>query len=107
MDIIEKIILLQKRLNDFVNPDSTANDTYILDESIEERTIKNISFNDYSIIKDTNVVNYDYNFNKSYCNEEGIYGNKILKVKPNEIIMFTAKFINNMKDNKIKNKIDN
>ena len=94
MDIIEKIILLQKRLNDFVNPDSTANDTYILDESIEERTIKDISFNDYSIIKDTNEVNYDYDFNKAYYNEEDIYKKNIHKVKPNEISMFTAKFIN-------------
>ena len=94
MDIIEKIILLQKRLNDFVNPDSTANDTYILDESIEERTIKDMSFNDYSIIKDTDGVNYDYDFNKAYYKEKDIYENKIHKVKANEISMFTAKFIN-------------
>ena len=107
MDIIEKIILLQKRLNDFVNPDSTANDTNSLDESFEERTIKDMSFNDYSIIKETIGVNYSYNFNKAYFNENNMYENKIIKVKPNEINMFTAKFINNMKDKKMKNKIDN
>ena len=107
MDIIEKIILLQKRLNDFVNPDSTANDTNSIDESFEERTIKDMSFNDYSIIKETIGVNYSYNFNKAYFNENDMYENKIIKVKPNEINMFTAKFINNMKDKKMKNKIDN
>ena len=100
MDMIEKIILLQKRINDFLNQDSTANDTNSIDESFEERTIKDMSFNDYSIIKDTIGVNYSYNFNKAYFNENDMYENKIIKVKPNEINMFTAKFINNMKDKK-------
>ena len=107
MNIIEKIILLQKRLHDFKHPSTTVNDTHHLDDSFEDQTIKDVSFNDYSIIKDTIGVNYSYNFNKAYFSEEPLYENKIIKIKPNEINMFTAKFIDSMKIKKYKNKINN
>ncbi len=100
MDIIEKIIILQKQIYDLINRDSTANDSYLNDDSLEEKTIKDMSFNDYSIIKDTIGVNYSNNINKAYFNEEAIYENKIIKIKPNEINMFTAKFLNNIKEKK-------
>ena len=61
-----------------------------------------MSFNDYSIIKYTIGVNYSNNLNKAYFNEEAIYENKIIKIKPNEINMFTAKFLNNIKEKKRK-----
>ncbi len=102
MDIIEKIIILQKQIYDLINRDSTANDSYLNDDSLEEKTIKDMSFNDYSIIKDTIGVNYSNNINKAYFNEEAIYENKIIKIKPNEINMFTAKFLNNIKEKKEK-----
>jgi hypothetical protein len=105
MDFIEKIILLQKQLNDLVKRESTANDSYHIDESFEEKTIKDMSFNDYSIIKDT--IGANYNYNKAFFNEEAIYENKIIKIKPNEINMFTAKFLSNIKEKKKNNITDN
>ena len=107
MNIIEKIIVLQKRLYDFKNPNTTVNGTHHLDDSFEDQTIKDVSFNDYSIIKDTIGVNYSYNFNKAYFSEQPVYENRIINIKPNEINMFTAKFIDSMKIKKYKNKINN
>ena len=104
MDIIEKIFSLKKKLIDYLNPDST-NDTYHIDESFEEKTINDMSLNDYSIFKD-NIdkgvsynYNYNYNFdNKTFFNEKPLYESKIIKIKPNkEINVFSAKFIKNMK----------
>ena len=105
MDFIEKIILLQKQLYDLMKRESTANDSYHIDESFEEKTIKDMSFNDYSILKDT--IGANYNYNKAFFNEEAIYENKIIKIKPNEINMFTAKFLSNIKEKKKNNRTDN
>ena len=86
MNLIGKIILMHKKMNDFLNPDSTPNETYYIDDSFEEQTINDISFNDYSILRDTIGVgvNYSYNFNKTYCNEDSLYESKIIKMKANE-----------------------
>ena len=110
---IEKIILLKKRMNDFLNPDSTTNDTYRhFDDSLEEQTINDMSFNDYSILKDTIgvSVNQNYNFNNNhFFKEPPLYESKIIKIKPNEVNMFSAKFIKTMKDKKpkLRNKKNN
>ena len=105
MDLIEKIISLQKRINDFLNPDST-NDTYRMDDSFEEKTINDMSLNDYSILKDTIGIeaNYSYNYNNKKHNYNGqpLYESKIIKIKPNEINIFNAKFIKNMKEKNAK-----
>ena len=94
MDLIGKIILMQKKINDFLNPDSTSIETYHIDDSFEEQTINDISFNDYSILRDTIGVgvNYNYNFNKTYCNEGSLYESKIIKIKPNEANIFNSRY---------------
>jgi hypothetical protein len=103
MDIIEKIILLQKQLYDLMKRESTANDSYHIDESFEEKTIKDMSFNDYSILRETIGVGSNHSYNSSnneYFKEQPLYESKIIKIKPNEVNMFSAKFIKSMNDNK-------
>lgn len=110
MDLIEKIISLQKLKNNFLNPDST-NDTYRIEDSLEEKTINDMSINDFSLLKDTPGIgglggvegiegigiNNSYN-NISPFNEEI----KIKKIK-HEISIFPAKFIKEkaVKKNKV------
>ena len=106
MELIEKILFLQKRINELLNHDIVTNDTNRADDSFEEQTINDISFNEFSLIKDIKDsigigVNYSYNFNnKDYFKEKPLYENKIIKIKPNEINVFPAKFIKSMKDKK-------
>ena len=114
MGFIEKIILLKKRMVDSLNPESTTNDTYrLFDDSLEEQTINDMSFNDYSILRETIGVgsNHSYNFsNNEYFKEQPLYESKIIKIKPNEVNMFSAKFIKSMNDNKkpkLRNKKNN
>lgn len=102
--LIEKIIFLKKCISDIINPYSNNNETYFIDESFEEQTIKDISFNDYSIVKETIGSNYisnnNFNINKAFFNEEALYENKNIKIQPKEINIFTAKFINTVKEKK-------
>lgn len=102
--LIEKIIFLKKCISDIINPYSSNNETYFIDESFEEQTIKDISFNDYSIVKETIGSNYisnnNFNINKAFFNEEALYENKNIKIQPKEINIFTAKFINTVKEKK-------
>ena len=105
MELIEKILFLRKKYNDFLKPDSTTNDTHHLDDSLEEQTINDMSLNDFSIMRETiNAgINCGYHYNNTtYSNfkEDSLYGNKIIKIKPNEISKFTAKFIKNNKRQK-------
>ena len=107
MDLIEKIILLRKKMKDFLNPDSTTNETYTygVDDSFEEQTINDISLNDFSFLKDTIGVgvNFSYNFNKkSFSKEESLFESKIIKMKPNEANLFNVKLIKNINDKKSK-----
>ena len=91
MQLIEKIIFLQKILNDFLNPEST-NDTYTVNDSFEEQTIKDLSFNDNSIIKDSIGLGKNFN-NKALFNDEALYESKIIKIKPKDANIFIKKFI--------------
>ena len=103
MELIEKILFLQKILKDTSKPDSTTNDTYLFDDSLEEQTINDMSFNDFSIMRDTinTRVNYGCNFNnKAFFNEDDLYENKIIKIQPYEINEFAAKFIKSNKRQK-------
>jgi len=103
MELIEKIIQKQTKIGEMTNPDTKTNDTYHNDDSFEEQTIKDISFNDFSIMKDS--VYGTHNLNKSYFNEESLYENIFNNnIKTNEINLFSAKFINTVKENKNKNK---
>ena len=46
MELIEKILFLKKKLGEKMKQDLTKNDIYNLDETLEEKTINDISFND-------------------------------------------------------------
>ena len=104
IELIEKILYLKKKLNDLINTEITTYDTFNLDnydDSFEEQTIKNVSFNDYSILKDTNIANYNYSINGKYIksnnklNEVEAFGtNKIIKVNQYEKNFFKTKFVN-------------
>ena len=103
MDLIEKIFSLKKKIIDYLSPDST-NDTYRIDDSYEEKTINDMSLNDYSILKDniSKGGNYSYNYNykfdnKTFFNDKHLYESKIIKINK-EINVFPAKFIKNMKE---------
>ena len=108
IELIEKILYLKKKINDLINTNITTYDTFNLDldDSFEEQTIKNVSFNDYSILKDTmgginNFNNYNNNTKKGNKNKNNIINresfpeNKIIKVnQQHQINFFKAKFIN-------------
>ena len=96
MELIERIIILQIKKGESANPDIKTNDTYHNDDSFEEQTIKDISFNDFSLMKDS--VYGNHNINKSYFNDESLYENKFNNIITNEINIFSAKFINTCKD---------
>ena len=109
--LIEKIIFFKKYISDSKNPYSYPNESYFIDESFEEQTIKDISFNDYSLVKETISSNYmssnNFNINKAFFNEEALYENKNSKIQPKKINLFKAKFINTVKEKKNKKLNDN
>ena len=98
MELIEKILFLRKKLNDKLNTDLINRDNNInFDDSFEEKTINDVSFNDYSILKDTikmgtNLININLNNKK---NNNIFTENKIIKMNK-QINFFKAKFINNI-----------
>lgn len=104
--LIENILFLKKYIND----NSNTNETYYIDESFEEQTIKDISFNDYSLIKETIGSNYissnNFNINKVFFNEETLIENKNTNIQPKQINLFKAKFINTVKEKKHKKLYD-
>ena len=105
LHLIEKILLLKKYISDITKPYSDTNETYFIDESFEEQTIKDISF-DYSIVREKIGPNYlsnrNCNINKAFFNEEALYENKNTKIEPKKINLFTAKFINTDKEKRHK-----
>ena len=107
MVLIENILFLKKYIND----NSNTNETYYIDESFEEQTIKDISFNDYSLVKETIGSNYisnnNFNINKTFFNEETLIENKNTNIQPKQINLFKAKFINTVKEKKHKKLYDN
>lgn len=102
MELIERIIFLQTKIGELTNPDTKTNYTYHNDDSFEEQTIKDISFNDFSLMRDS--VYGNHNINKSYFNDESLYENKFNNIITNEINIFSAKFLKHSKIKKIKNK---
>jgi len=102
MEIIEKILFLKKKLNDIFEPNSARNDVYNLDDSLEEKTINDVSFNDYSILKDTfnkgvNIININ-NINK--IKGKNFIENKIIKMNKHQINFFKTELINKVKNGK-------
>ena len=109
VDLIEKIIILQKALHDILNRDSTTNDTNHFDESFEEQTIKDFSFTEYSIAKDKIGNNYNvynmynkFKINKAYFTEEILYDKRINTKRNNEGNKIEIKFIKTFREKKNK-----
>ena len=104
VNLIEKIIVLQKFLHDILNRDSTTNDTNRFEDSFEEQTIKDFSFTEYSIAKDKLGNNYKrynkYNINKAYFNEEVLYKKKFTRNRYNEGNQMTSKLIKTVREKK-------
>ena len=93
VELIEKILHLKKKVNELISRDLTTHETFNLDDTFEEQTIKNVSFNDYSILKDTIGGKLKYGDKKKF-NDEIFSENKIIKINPHQINFFKAKFIN-------------
>ena len=101
MELIEKILLLRTKLYDKLNPDNNIHDAYNLDDSLEEKTINDVSFNDFSIIKDNtamirNIKGNVYNITNK-LNNNVFVENKIIKMDKHQINFFKAKLINNVR----------
>ena len=104
MELIEKILFLKKKLNDKLNPDLIKHEVYNMDDSFEEKTINDLSFNDFSIYKDNlgigNNMNKKVN-NKIYKkNNNTFIESKIIKMNKHQINFFKAKFIKNVTEGK-------
>ena len=99
MELIEKILYLKKKLIDKLKPDLNKNENFNLDDSLEEKTINNISYHEYSILKDTinNNLNNTKNLKK---NDKNIIEGKIIKMSKQQINFFKAKFISNVRNGK-------
>ena len=108
MELIEKILFLRKKLNDKKNADLINKDNNLsLDDSLEDKTINDVSFNDYSILKDTlklgmNLINININNtkNNNKINKQIFTENKIIKMNKQQINFFKAKFISDVNNNK-------
>ena len=97
MEYIEKILLLKKKLNELLLPNKseTFNETHNLDDSFEDKTINDMSFNEYSNLKDTIILGNNSG-NKYKVNDNNfIFESKIIKMKKHQINFFKAKFIDN------------
>ena len=97
MEYIEKILLLKKKLNELLLPNKseTFNETHNLEDSFEDKTINDMSFNEYSNLKDTIILGNNSG-NKYKVNDNNfIFESKIIKMKKHQINFFKAKFIDN------------
>ena len=103
MELIEKIFSLRKKLGEKMKQDLTKNDIYNLEDTLEEKTINDVSFYDYSILRDNyskgmNIINIRNINNK--INGKNFIENKIIKVNKHQINFFKAELINKVKNGK-------
>ena len=103
MELIEKIIFFKKKLDEKMKQDLTKNDIYNLEDTLEEKTINDVSFYDYSILRDNyskgmNIINIRNINNK--INGKNFIENKIIKVNKHQINFFKAELINKVKNGK-------
>jgi hypothetical protein len=103
MELIEKIFSLRKKLDEKMKQDLTKNDIYNLEDTLEEKTINDVSFYDYSILRDNygkgmNIINIRNINNK--INGKNFIENKIIKVNKHQINFFKAELINKVKNGK-------
>ena len=99
MELIEKILYLKKKLKDKLKPDINKNDNFNLDDTLEEKTINNISYHELSNLKDT--INNNLNNTKNIkINNKNVIEGKIIKMSKQQINFFKAKFISNVRSGK-------
>ena len=95
MEIIDTILYLKKKINDKLKFDLTKSNINNLDDSLDEKTIKDISFNDYSKDNYSRRVNL---INNVKINGKNPNENKIIKINKQKINFFKGTFINNAKN---------
>ena len=96
MEIIEKILFLKKKIKELFYPDKS--DNFNLEDSLEDKTINDISFNDFSNLKDTLTIGGNY-IGNNQKNINNMNENKIIKMNKLQINFFKANFIKNRKGN--------
>ena len=99
MELIEKILYLKKKLKDKLKPDINKNDNFNLDDTLEEKTINNISYHELSNLKDT-INNNLKNTKNIKINNKNVIEGKIIKMSKQQINFFKAKFISNVRSGK-------
>ena len=99
MELIEKILYLKKKLKDKLKPDINKNDNFNLDDTLEEKTINNISYHELSNFKDT-INNNLKNTKNIKINNKNVIEGKIIKMSKQQINFFKAKFISNVRSGK-------
>ena len=95
MEYIDKIFSLIKILNELLilNKNDINNETHNFDDSFEDKTINDMSFNDYNNLKDTIILGNGVEKNIKVNNNNFVFESKIIKMNKHQINFFKAKFI--------------
>ena len=95
MEYIDKIFSLKKILNELLisNKNDINNETHNFDDSFEDKTINDMSFNDYNNLKDTIILGNGVGKNIKVNNNNFVFESKIIKMNKHQINFFKAKFI--------------
>lgn len=95
MEYIDKIFSLKKILNELLisNKNDINNETHNFDDSFEDKTINDMSFNDYNNLKDTIILGNGVENKIKVNNNNFVFESKIIKMNKHQINFFKAKFI--------------
>ena len=95
MEYIDKIFSLKKILNELLisNKNDINNEAHNFDDSFEDKTINDMSFNDYNNLKDTIILGNGVEKNIKVNNNNFVFESKIIKMNKHQINFFKAKFI--------------
>ncbi len=95
MEYIDKIFSLKKILNELLisNKNDINNETHNFDDSFEDKTINDMSINDYNNLKDTIILGNGVEKNIKVNNNNFVFESKIIKMNKHQINFFKAKFI--------------
>ena len=95
MEYIDKIFSLKKILNELLisNKNDINNETHNFDDSFEDKTINDMSFNDYNNLKDTIILGNGVEKKIKVNNNNFVFESKIIKMNKHQINFFKAKFI--------------
>ena len=100
LELIERILFLKKKLNDLNSKKTDINnETHLLDDSFEEKTINDVSFNDFNNLRETMLMGNNFG-NLSFLKDNNFIENKIIKMNKHQINFFKAKFFQNGKEGK-------